>query len=312
MALARGGQTLLSDAAQAEAGKPHPDGDTEVLSHGHYPPRRAWKSRSRCSSCGAEQHRRPFVPPRRHRQGAIAWCASDDIVAAGARRAPQPAGRARQLRRPRARAARASPRSCDAGARLLTVLGVGGTGKTRLVRRYGRDVRSATGPAACTSATCPRRARSTASTSPSRPRSTCRLGRDDPAVQLGHAIAGRGPLPGDPRQLRAGAVAHAAANRRRAGSTAHRTQRSWSPAASACIWPARTCCRSSRCRSTNEAIELFASCAPRRSGPASCSTPPTATPVAEIVRLLDGLPLAIELAAARMRRAARRAAAASA
>ena len=83
-------------------------------------------------------------------------------------------------------------RQIRSGTRLVSVLGIGGTGKTRLVMRYGRswlgefpggvwfcDLASARGVDGIASAVAlgldvP-------------------LGRDDPVVQLGHAIAGRGP-----------------------------------------------------------------------------------------------------------------------
>jgi predicted ATPase len=56
-------------------------------------------------------------------------------------------------------------RHFDDGARLLTLLGQGGTGKTRLAVRYGMPG-SATGRAACGSAISPRPRPQTASTSP--------------------------------------------------------------------------------------------------------------------------------------------------
>ena len=79
----------------------------------------------------------------------------------------------------------------DAGQRLVTVVGPGGTGKTRFVRRYGwtwlgdwpggvyfcdlSEARALDGIffAVASALEVP-------------------LGKDDPAVQLGHAIAGRG------------------------------------------------------------------------------------------------------------------------
>jgi hypothetical protein len=52
----------------------------------------------------------------------------------------------------------------DGAARLLTILGAGGIGKTRLARRYGASWLGA-GRAACTSAIARKRAVSTASAS---------------------------------------------------------------------------------------------------------------------------------------------------
>ena len=79
----------------------------------------------------------------------------------------------------------------DAGARVLTVLGPGGTGKTRLVRRYGRswlgdwpggvyfcdlsDARTLEGVFFVVALAL-----------------DMPLGKSDPGVQLGHAIATRG------------------------------------------------------------------------------------------------------------------------
>ena len=83
-------------------------------------------------------------------------------------------------------------REIRSGARLVSVLGIGGTGKTRLVMRYGRswlgefpggvwfcDLASARGVDSIASAVAQGL--------------DVPLGREDPVVQLGHAIAGRGP-----------------------------------------------------------------------------------------------------------------------
>ncbi len=83
-------------------------------------------------------------------------------------------------------------RQIQSGARLVSVLGIGGTGKTRLVMRYGRswlgefpggvwfcDLASARSVDGIASAVAQGLG--------------VPLGRDDPVVQLGHAIAGRGP-----------------------------------------------------------------------------------------------------------------------
>lgn len=82
-------------------------------------------------------------------------------------------------------------RRIQSGARLVSVLGVGGTGKTRLVTRYGQswlgefpggvwfcDLASARSVDGIASAVAQGL--------------DVPLGRDDPVVQLGHAIAGRG------------------------------------------------------------------------------------------------------------------------
>ena len=83
-------------------------------------------------------------------------------------------------------------RQIQSGARLVSVLGIGGTGKTRMVVRYGRswlgefpggvwfcDLAPARGVDGIASAVAQALG--------------VPLGRDDPVVQLGRAIAGRGP-----------------------------------------------------------------------------------------------------------------------
>ena len=94
-------------------------------------------------------------------------------------------------------------RRFDAGARLVSVLGIGGTGKTRLVTRFGwsslgefpggawfcdlSQARSLDGivHAVAQGLDMP-------------------LGKDDPVTQIGQRHRGAGTVPGDPRQLRAG------------------------------------------------------------------------------------------------------------
>ena len=185
----------------------------------------------------------------------------------------------------------------DAGQRLITVLGPGGTGKTRFVRRYGRawlgdwpggvyfcdlsEARSLDGIffAVASALDVP-------------------LGREDAVVQLGHAIAGRGRclvILDNFEQL----VLHAAATVGRwldrapdAAFVVTSRERLHVPGEE--IVPVEPL------PLDNDAIELFASRArAQRSGLRRERLQPRA--VVEAVRLLDGMPLAIELAAARVR-----------
>ena len=144
-----------------------------------------------------------------------------------------------------------------------------------------------------------RRARSTACSSPSRSRSTSRSARTIPAC----SSATRSPA--------AAAAWSSSTTSSRSSSTPPATRRplarprrrrraSSSPAASGC-----TCRRGGAAARAAAARRrrrrAVRACAPARSGPTSRSTTATARPSQRIVRLLDGLPLAIELAAARMR-----------
>ena len=106
------------------------------------------------------------------------------------------------------------------------------------------------------SATSPRPRRSTASSTPSAARSASRSARDDTVVQLGGRNRRARPLPGDPRQLRAGR----AACRRHSGPLARRApprRPSWSPAARCEPAGRGGHARWSRCRWTGDAVELF-------------------------------------------------------
>ena len=185
----------------------------------------------------------------------------------------------------------------DAGQRLITVLGPGGTGKTRFVRRYGRawlgdwpggvyfcdlsEARSLDGIffAVASALDVP-------------------LGREDAVVQLGHAIAGRGRclvILDNFEQL----VEHAAAT---VGRWLDRA-----PDAAFVVTsrerlhvPGEEIVAVEPLPLDNDAIELFASRA-RAQRPGFVVSDSNRGAIVEAVRLLDGLPLAIELAAARVR-----------
>jgi len=183
------------------------------------------------------------------------------------------------------------------GARLLTLLGVGGTGKTRLVRRYGlawlgdwpggvyfcdlSETRSLEGICFAVAAAL-----------------EVPLGRNDPVTQLGHAIAGRGRclvILDNFEQV----IDQAAATLGRWLDRAHKaafavTSRERLHLPGEEVFPVEPLALAT------EAIELFEVRA-RAQVPQFMLDDNARGAVAEVVRLLDGLPLAIELAAARIR-----------
>ncbi len=83
----------------------------------------------------AGDERAPFMPPPDSAK-VYRVVRRDDLWLPLREVGAQPAGRARRLRRPARRAGRAGA-ALRAGARLVSVLGIGGTGKTRLATRFG-------------------------------------------------------------------------------------------------------------------------------------------------------------------------------
>ncbi|HJW52673.1 MAG TPA: tetratricopeptide repeat protein [Burkholderiaceae bacterium] len=79
----------------------------------------------------------------------------------------------------------------QSGARLVSVLGLGGTGKTRLVTRYGRSCLGEFPGGVWFCDLAPARSLDGVVSAVAQGLDVP-LGRDDPVVQLGHAIAGRG------------------------------------------------------------------------------------------------------------------------
>lgn len=162
MGLSRGGQTLLSAAARDAIGASLPDG-SELESHGHY------RLKGIEDPVEVFELGRPgagaFVPPAdvdkayRVVRAAELWRPVRELRNNLLAERDTFVGRTGDLRRLSLR--------LDDGARLVTVLGTGGTGKTRLARRYGRVWLWATGRAGSTSASSRKRAASTASSSPS-------------------------------------------------------------------------------------------------------------------------------------------------
>jgi len=292
MALARGGQTLITAAAREALASTLPE-TTRIESHGYYrlkgfeEPVEVFELGVRDSSS--------FSPPADVDKAYRVVRAGDSWRPVREVRHNLPAerdafvGRTADLR---ALAAR-----LDAGTRLVTVLGPGGTGKTRFVRRYGRtwlgdwpggvyfcdlsEARSLDGIffAIASALEVP-------------------LGKDDPVVQLGHAIAGRGRslvILDNFEQV----VPHAQATLGRWLDRAPEaafvvTSRERLHLSGEEIFPVEPL------PLEMDAIELFVARA-RAQKPDFILSASNRAAVAEVVRLLDGLPLAIELAAARVR-----------
>jgi predicted ATPase/class 3 adenylate cyclase/Tfp pilus assembly protein PilF len=291
MSMAQGGQTLLTEAACRDAA-PVLDASMQIESHGHYrlkgiaEPIEIFELGAR-DGCA-------FTPPhdtdktyRVVRAGAL-WRPLREV------RHNLPAERDAFVGRGAELSALA--RRFDSGTRLLTLLGPAGAGKTRLVVRYALAWLGdwPGGVYFCDLS----EARSLDAIHFVVARALdCRLGAGEPAAQLGHAIAGRGRclvVLDNFEQV----VEHAAA-----------TLGCWLDAAGEAAFAV-----TSRARLAlpgeevypveplpldKEAIELFAIRARSQQGDFVLDAA-NRSAVAEVVRLLDGLPLAIELAAARI------------
>ena len=293
MALAHGGQILLSAPARAALGDAALADGAQFESHGHYrlkgveEPVELFELGRRGASA--------FVPPadadKAYRVVRVdgLWRPLREVRHNLAAERDAFVGRAAELR--------ALAQRLDGGARLVTVVGPGGTGKTRLVTRYGHawlgdwpggvvfcdlsDVASLEGIqfAVALALGVP-------------------LARGDASVQLGHAIAARGRclvVLDNFEQL----VAHAPATLARwldraaqASFVVTSRERLHLPGESVFVVEPLAL--------ADEAVELFAVRA-RAQAPDFEVTAANRPALAEIVRLLDGLPLAIELAAARVR-----------
>ena len=292
MALAGGGQTLLSAAAREALADRLPDG-TAIEWLGHYRLKGIEEPIGifELATPGAS----PFLPPadvdkayRVIRDGDF-WRPVREV------RHNLPAERDTFVGRNAELCALAA--RLDAGARLVTVLGPGGTGKTRLVRRYGRarlgdwpggvyfcdlsEARSFEGILGVVAVAL-----------------GVPLGKDDPGVQLGHAIAGRGRclvILDNFEQI----VAHAGGTvglwlDRAVDASFVVTSRE------RLHLPGEELLALEPLPVSMDAIDLFVARA-RAQRPGFVLDDGNLEAVAEAARLLDGLPLAIELAAARMR-----------
>ena len=292
MALARGGQTLLSAAARAALGG-EIDDEEGLESHGHYrlkgveAPVEIFELglRARCA----------FAPPDDAEKAYRVVKAGDLWHPLREVRHNLPAERDAFVGR--ATLLRTLAQRLDAGVRLLTVLGPGGTGKTRFVRRYGlawrgdwpggvyfcdlSEVRSLDGIFFTVAVAL-----------------GVPLGKGDPVVQLGHAMAARGRclmILDNFEQITCHAANTVGVWADRAAQAAFVvTSRERLHLGGEEVLPLEPLPLGS------DAVELFAVRA-RAQRPDFVLGAANRAAVVEVVRLLDGLPLAIELAAARVR-----------
>lgn len=288
MSLARGGQTLLTAAARAALGEV----ELKIESHGH------WRLKGLAEPAELFEigdAGSPFIPPQaRGAKGYRVVCQGDQWLPADQVRHSLPAEGDAFVGRHDALVELA--RRFDEGARLVSVVGIGGCGKTRLATRFASSwlgdfpggawfcdlaaARSADGivHAVALALDVP-------------------LGVADPVVQLGNVIAGRGDclvILDNFEQVarhaeetlgrwlsRAGKARFLVTSREVLGLAGEETF-ALAPMPAA------------------DAAELFL----RRAEAAKRDFVPSEqdrAAIAPLVKLLDGLPLAIELAAARVR-----------
>ncbi len=183
MAIARGGQTLLSADARAVLGT----GPWRCQSHGH------WRMKGLAQPIELFELAEvdaPMLPPPDSAKSYRVLRSDDGWIPRAELHHGLPAERDPFVGRGDALSSLAG--HFDGGARLITVLGIGGIGKTRLVLRYARcwlgdypggawfcDLSAARGVDGVVHAVAQGL--------------EVPLGKDDPVQQLGAAIAGRGP-----------------------------------------------------------------------------------------------------------------------
>jgi predicted ATPase len=292
MNLAQGRQTLLTAAARAVLDESIPDG-AEVRRHGYYR-LKGVEDPVEIYEVGV-RNVAPFLPPPDVEKAYRVVRAGDLWLPA--REIPHNLPPERDVFVGRSTELAALAARFDNGSRLVTLLGSGGTGKTRLVRRYGwihlgnwpggvyfcdlSDARSREGIFFAVAAAL-----------------EVPLGTGEPALQLGHAIAGRGRCliildnfeqvaqhaidTLDPWLDRAAEAVFAVTSRERLHLRGED------------IFPVEPL------PLENDALELFAARA-RAQRPEFAVSDANRDSIRQVVRLLDGLPLAIELAAARAR-----------
>ncbi len=291
MSLARGGQTLLTAHAAAAVRDALPPGSA-LLVCGHY---RLKGIEAPVEVFGLAREGHDFEPPA-DTEKAYRVVRVDEFWQP-LRAVPHNLAPERDAFIGRSTELRLLANALESGVRFVTVLGPGGTGKTRLVRRYAlswlgewpggvcfcdlSEARSADGLyfAVALALGVP-------------------IGKGDPTVQLGHAIAARGRclvILDNFEQV----VAHAAESLGRWLDRASEasfvvTSRERLHVDGESVFPIEPLLADS------EAIDLFVARA-RMHRPAFALDAGNRAHVAEVVKLLDGLPLAIELAAARVR-----------
>jgi predicted ATPase/class 3 adenylate cyclase len=287
MSIATGGQILLSAAARRALN----DAPLRLQSHGHWRLKGVDEPIELFEVRGGDG---PFVPPpdadkayRVCRRGGL-WLPVREIRHSLPAERDAFVGRDDDLAR--------LSRSIEAGARLVSVLGIGGAGKTRLVTRYGWSWLGEFPGGVWFCDLAPARSIDGIVNAVAQGLDVP-LGRDDPVTQLGHAIAGRG---------RCLVILD---NFEQVSRHAGQTLGGWLDRAEEARFVVTT--REVLGLAGEEVLALPPLPAAdaralfvQRAGAARPDFQPTAEDrdaIAPLVDLLDGLPLAIELAAARVR-----------
>ncbi|CAD5369088.1 TPR_REGION domain-containing protein [Rubrivivax sp. A210] len=303
MATALGGQTLLTAEALAALEGPRP----RLVSHGHW---RVKGLPEPVEIFEAGDEGAPFMPPpdgdkvyRVVRQGEL-WLPAREIRHSLPAERDAFVGRKTTLQELARRfdgdvqqlALQDLARRFAAGARLVSLLGIGGCGKTRLATHFGwLEMGSFPGGVWFCDLAAAREVEGLCSAVAQG--LDLPLGKEDPVVQLGHAIAGRGNclvILDNFEQL----ARHAEATLGRWMDRAGEARFLVTTREVLGIAGEETMALAPLQQTDAEALFLRRAAAARRDFD---PTPEDRAAVAPLVRLLDGLPLAIELAAARVR-----------